>query len=144
MEMSRIRQRLSDRDGPVTRPSDNGINAIPINPLYDAAYHHMHNWLSERRTPPIQPRVQFSDDGEVLLDDHGIAKGGMRLPQADVPLAQNSAITLSEDIFEVLGGSSQPFSSSKLQALYGSRENFLWQFAYSLTSVNIPVISPIL
>ena len=125
------RQQMTDRDQLVVRGADEGINAIPMNPLYDAAYHHMHRWLAHDAPPPNQPRVEFTDAGEVVRDEHGIAKGGVRLPQADVPLAQNSAIPLAEDIYSVLGGSSHPFSKEKIEALYGDRETFLAKFEAS-------------
>lgn len=64
----------------------------------------------------------------MVRDEHGIAKGGIRLPQADVPLAQNSAIPLKDDVFAYLGGSSHPFSPEKIQALYGSKDTFLARF----------------
>ena len=123
------RQHMADRDQLVTRPGDDGINAIPIGPLYDAAYHHMHRWLSDALSPPIQERIEFSGNPpEVARDEDGIAKGGIRLPQADVPLAQNSAIPLSNDIFAYLGGSSHPFTAEKLHQRYGDRALFLERF----------------
>jgi hypothetical protein len=73
--------------------------------------------------------VEFSGEPpEVVRDEHGIARGGIRLPQADVPLAQNSAIPLSKDIFAFLGGSSHPFSREKVHSLYGDRATFLARF----------------
>jgi hypothetical protein len=73
--------------------------------------------------------VEFAGDPpDVVRDEHGIAKGGIRLPQADVPLAQNSAIPLSDDIFAFLGGSSLAFPREKVHALYGDRAAFLSRF----------------
>jgi hypothetical protein len=107
-----------------------GINAIPLIPLYEVAYHHMQRWLTEGIAPPIQPRVEFipGETPEVVRDEHGIAKGGIRLPQADVPLAQNSAIPLTDSIFAYLGGSSHPFSKEKILGLYGDKATFMAQF----------------
>lgn len=122
------RQVLIDRDQLVSRPIEPGINAIPMNPVYDAAFYHMHRWLAEGAAPPSQPRIEFDANGEVARDEHGIAIGGIRLPQADVPLAQNSAIPVTEDIYAVLGGSSRPFGKDKVQALHGDRDAFLRAF----------------
>jgi hypothetical protein len=106
-----------------------GINRIPMIPLYDAAFHHMHRWLTEGTPPPSQPKVEFAGDPpEVVRDEHGIARGGIRLPQADAPLAKNSAIPLRDDIFAFLGGSSHPFSREKVHSLYGDRPSFLAKF----------------
>ena len=73
--------------------------------------------------------MEFAGDpAEVVRDAHGIAKGGIRLPQADVPLAQNSAIPLADDVFAYLRGSSHPFTAEKLRALYGDKSSFLAKF----------------
>lgn len=147
-----VRQALLDRDEIVSRPPEVGINAVPMNPVYDASYHHMHVWLRDGTPPPITPRIAFVQDNggaqtegpaEVIRDDHGNAKGGIRLPQADVPLAQNSAIPLTEDIYAVLGGSSHPFDAGKIKDLYGSRDTFLKEFeAAGRTAVEAGVLLP--
>ena len=113
-------------------------------PLYDAAFHHMQRWLTEGTPPPTQPKVEFAGDpAEVVRDEHGIAKGGIRLPQVEVPLAQNSAIPLADDIFAYLGGSSHPFPKEKAQAMYGSKERFIEQFrAAAERAVDAGVLRP--
>jgi hypothetical protein len=65
----------------------------------------------------------------VVRDEHGIAVGGVRLPQAEVPVAQNSAIPLGQDIYSMLWGSSHPFDAAELDSLYGDEEAYLAQFA---------------
>ena len=110
-------------------PLTEGINRIPMIPLYDAAFSHMHRWLTDGTPPPPQPKIEFAGDPpEVVRDDHGMARGGLRLPQADVPLAQNSAIPLTDDIFAYLGGSSHAFPREKVHALYGDKASFLAKF----------------
>jgi hypothetical protein len=138
-----LRQQMADRDQLVTRPSDVSINAIPINPLYDAAFHHMHRWLTQGIPPPRQPLIDFDDQGNVVRDELGIARNGIRLPQAQVPLAQNSAIPLSDDIFAVLGGSSHPFGKARLLELYRDRESYLARFTKEAeAAVSAGVIMP--
>ncbi|MCC7364846.1 MAG: hypothetical protein IT303_10785 [Dehalococcoidia bacterium] len=125
----RDRQAKFVRDQVRTLPLSEGINRIPMIPLYDAAFHHMHRWLSEGTPPPVQPLVEFAGDpAEVVRDELGIARGGIRLPQADVPLAKNSAIPLKDDIFAYLGGSSHAFPREQVHALYGDRASFLAKF----------------
>jgi Alpha/beta hydrolase domain len=110
------------------------MNRIPMLPLYDAVFHHMQRWL-QGTPPPIAPRVEFAGDpAEVVRDAHGIAKGGIRLPQADVPLAVNSAIPLATDVFAYLRGSSHAFTADKLRALYGDKASFLAKFEASAQS----------
>src|SRR5262249_50397438 len=50
----RDRQDKLARDGIRLLPLPEGINRIPVLPLYDAAYHHMHRWLTEGTAPPVQ------------------------------------------------------------------------------------------
>ncbi len=125
----RDRQAKLIRDGVRVLPLPQGINRIPILPLYDAAFNHMHRWLTEATPPPMQPKVEFAGEpAEVVRDDHGIAKGGIRLPQVVVPLATNSAIPLADDVFAYLRGSSRPFSADVLRALYRDKTTFLAKF----------------
>ncbi|MFN8618851.1 MAG: alpha/beta hydrolase domain-containing protein [Dehalococcoidia bacterium] len=140
----RDRQARLDRDQVRTLPLTEGINRIPMAPIYDAAYHHMQTWLTTGTPPPSQPKVEFAGDpAEVVRDEHGIAKGGIRLPQADVPLAQNSAIPLKDDVFAYLGGSSHPFSRERIHGLYGSKDAFLAKFREAAArSVSAGVLMP--
>ena len=109
-------------------PAAEGINRLPMLPLFDAALHHLHAWVNGGPPPPVQPRIEFDGDpAEVVRDQHGIAVGGIRLPQADVPIATNSAIPLAPDIYSVLYGSSAPFATQKLVELYGNTANYVAQ-----------------
>ena len=75
------------------------------------------------------PKIEFAGDPpEVVRDGHGIATGGIRLPQVTVPNAVNSAIPRGEGIFALLGGSCDPFPKEQLAQLYGNRERFLGAF----------------
>ena len=128
-QVTRERQKKLLRDGVQAPPLPEGINRIPMLPLFDAAFHHMHRWLTTGTPPPVQPKVEFAGDPpQVVRDEHGIAKGGIRLPQADVPLATNSAIPRAADIFSYLRGSSRPFDADKLRALYGDKVAFRTEF----------------
>jgi hypothetical protein len=98
-------------------------------PVYDAGLHHLDQWLTTGTGPPSQPLIEFAGDPpEVVRDHHGIACGGIRLPQVEVPIAQNSAIPVADDIFSVLYGSSVPFSKPLLRELYGDAATFVARF----------------
>jgi hypothetical protein len=57
-------------------------------PVNDAALHHMQGWLSGGPPPPAQPRIEFAGDPpEIVRDEHGIARGGIWLPQVEVRIA---------------------------------------------------------
>jgi hypothetical protein len=95
-------------------------------------------------TPPVQDRIEFAGNpAAVVRDEDGIAQGGIRLPQVDVPLAVNSAIPLSNDIFAYLGGSSHPFTAEEVRARYGDRAAFLERFeAAAGSAVDAGVLRP--
>ncbi len=143
-------QGMADRQGKLIRdgirvlPLPEGINRIPITPLYDAVFHHMHRWLTEGTPPPKQPLIEFAGTPpSIVRDAHGIAKGGIRLPQAQVPLAQNSAIPLADDVFAFLRGSCHPFTPAQLRTLYGDKAKFLERFtAAANAAVTAGVLLP--
>src|ERR1035441_10762711 len=110
-------------------PDQPGINEVPMNPVVDAALHHMLAWVERGKAPPSQPRIEFAGEPpEISRDEHGIARGGIRLPQVEVPIAHNSAKPLTPDFISRLGGSSVPFPPEKLRALYETRANYLERF----------------
>jgi hypothetical protein len=117
------------RDFGTPLPMPPSVNHISMIPLYDAGLHHLHQWLTTGTAPPTPPLIEFAGDPpDVVRDEHGIARGGIRLPQADVPIAQNSAIPVADDIFSVLYGSSVPFPAGKVRELYGDAATFLARF----------------
>lgn len=117
------------REFGVAQPVMQQMNRIAITPLYDAALHHLHRWVAGGDPPPIQPLIEFvGEPAKVVRDEHGIAVGGVRLPQADVPVAQNSAIPLGDDIYSMLWGSSHPFDAAKLDGLYADEDAYIERF----------------
>ncbi len=91
--------------------------------------HHLHYWLNDGTPPPGQPRIEFAGDpAEVVRDEHGLATGGVRLPQVDVPVATNSSLPLGDDLFSVLSGSCVPFPPDKTLALYGDKVTYLARY----------------
>jgi hypothetical protein len=105
------------------------MNRIALIPYYDAALHHLARWADGGAPPPSQPLLAFSGETpEVVRDEHGIATGGIRLPQADAPVATNSSIPITNDFSGSLRGSNHPFGAAKLDALYGGEANYLARF----------------
>ena len=124
-----VRAPKYEREFGVVQPVMQQMNRIAITPLYDAALHHLNRWVGGGEAPPSQPLIEFSGEpAQIVRDEHGIAVGGVRLPQAEVPVAQNSAIPLGQDIYSMLWGSSNPFDRAKLEALYGDEESYAVQF----------------
>ena len=129
LQMVRKVALASERDFGVTRPAEVGINELPMAPVDDAAFHRMHQWVQGDSPPPIQPRIDFGGDPpQIIRDQNGIARGGIRLPQVEAPVAHNSAIPRTGDIWGRLGGSCLPFAPEKLRVLYGDGTEYLARF----------------
>lgn len=123
------RNKKYERDFGTTPPAPSEeANRIYIQPYYDAAIHHMSHWIKDGTPAPSQPLIEFTDNGEVVRDEHGIAKGGIRLPQVAAPVAMNSSIPVSEDFAGRLRGSNKVFGAEKLQSLYGDEATYLARF----------------
>jgi hypothetical protein len=105
------------------------INQVSITPVADAALHQLQSWVTDGKLPPVQPRIEFSGEPpKVERDGDGIALGGIRLPQVAIPLAHNSAIQRTPDVFARLVGTHEDFSVEELRRRYGSRERYLATF----------------
>lgn len=114
---------------PLDDESMQRINQVSVAPVVDAALHHLQAWLVDGTPPPVQPRIDFEGEPpQVVRDDNGIAQGGIRLPQVEVPLAHNSAIQQSPDVFSRLVGFHEDFPVEKVRALYGDRATYLARY----------------
>jgi hypothetical protein len=132
-------------------PPSPGTNAIPTSAVLDAALRHVNRWVEGGSPPPIQPRISRTGDPPVIeRDTYGLACGGVRLPQVEVPVSRNSSEGLSEAVNVVgiptrflrgsdssddnrsrplqLQGSWQPFPYDQILALYGDRGTYLARF----------------
>ena len=96
-----------------------------INHQYDLLV----RWLRQGTPPPVAPKLEFTDDVEAPLlvrDAYGIARGGIRLPEVDVPTALQSGAN-SGAAFCLLYGTYQPFTREQLQQLYPSKRDYVRQ-----------------
>ncbi len=124
-----VRNKKYEREFGVAPGLPQHMNRIAITPYYDAALHHLRRWASGGTPAPSQPLLEFAGGKpEVVRDEHGIARGGIRYPQADVPVATNSSIPITNDFAGSLRGSNHPFGAAKLDALYGTEAHYITRF----------------
>lgn len=124
-----IRAQKYQREFNEPSPALDDMNRIALTHYYDAAFHHLNRWVCDGIALPRQPLIEFAGEpADVVRDRHGIAKGGVRLPQADVPVAMNSAIPLSSTRGLLLRGSNKPFDTKELDALYRDEADYLAKF----------------
>jgi Alpha/beta hydrolase domain len=127
-----------ERDFGFSIPIDE--NMLPVNqvspaPVVDAALHHLQIWMTEGVAPPVQPLIEFAGSPpEIVRDEDGIARGGIRLPQVEVPVAHNSAIQQAPDAFSRLVGFHEAFPVEKVRERYGTREHYLDLYAQAAQS----------
>jgi hypothetical protein len=139
-----LRNKKYERDFGVTPAMPQNMNRIALTPLYDAAIHHLKRWIDRGAPAPSQPLIEFAGERpEVVRDEHGLARGGIRLPQVDAPVATNSSIPITNDFSGSLRGSNHPFERAKLDALYGDEAKYLARFdAAAQRAVKAGVLLP--
>jgi Alpha/beta hydrolase domain len=114
---------------------------VPVNSgpqqhyVSQAALERIDRWVRDGTAPPMAPRLELAETGGgFVLDQNGIAAGGIRTPWVDVPTAVLSGLGQEGGAgFTFLFGTTRAFSAEKLAALYpGGRDSYLAQFGRSL------------
>jgi hypothetical protein len=94
-------------------------------PVADAALVQVKRWVEGGAPPPSQsPIVVSGNPPAIERDGHGIARGGVRLPDVEVPISSNSGYNAGAGL-EALVGSTQPFQPERIKALYPSHEAYV-------------------
>jgi hypothetical protein len=107
-----------DRRGRVANP-------LRYTPVHDAALRALHRWLADGVDAPHQPRIEM-DPGPPLridLDDAGNARGGVRLPELEMPTASYRGVAMGTGRPPVFGAAT-PFTDDELRARYASRDDY--------------------
>jgi hypothetical protein len=114
---------------PLDDPFLQAINHVSVAPVADAALHHLQIWVRDGTPPPTQRPIAFAGSPpQIERDADRIAREGVRLPQVDVPLAHNSALRRTPDVFARLVGTYEAFSAKEVLRRYGTREGYLARY----------------
>lgn len=106
-----------------------GGTTVSFTPAIRGAAQALRSWLDEGGAPPHQPRlIKEGDPPRFPRDGHGNAIGGIRWPDLEAPLATHAAERLGDDGTSLLRGSSTPFSSETIKALYPDRSAWLAKY----------------
>lgn len=113
---------------------------VPKHLALSAFYDHVARWVRDGRQPPsFAPiAVRVDDQGiEILRGENGIALGGLRLAEVDVPRTTNTGAinrgrSPKDDRACRMVGTSQQWSREQFLAAYGSGDNYLDRFASAL------------
>jgi hypothetical protein len=106
---------------------DKPVNAGPRHYVLNAAASRLDRWVRDGTRPPAAPRLE-TRAGAFAVDDHGNARGGIRTPHVDVPIAVLSGLGNGGDPISFLCGSTAAFDAEKLAGLYPSRSEYLKRF----------------
>jgi len=80
---------------------------------------------------PIE--VHETEAPQPILDPNGLARGGVRTPWVDVPIARTSGAGAQESVMSAIFGSGEPFDAATLSRLYpGGSAEYLASFAAAL------------
>jgi len=115
--------------------TDTPINAGPQQHyVAQAALVHLARWAAGGEAPPAAPSLELNGDRTgYVLDEHGIARGGIRTPWVDVPTAVMGGLGQTGETFAMLFGRTEPFDEATLSTLYpGGEDEYLERFAAAL------------
>jgi hypothetical protein len=115
-----------------TRPDGFGLPA-PMNSgpqmhyVLHRAFDALDTWVRDGVAPPSADRIELDGDAPAL-DEHGIARGGIRSPWVDAPVAALSGLGQPGHLVDLFG-STRPFDASELARRYpGGRDEYVEQF----------------
>ncbi|MDT5070900.1 MAG: hypothetical protein QOH82_220 [Mycobacterium sp.] len=103
--------------------------------VLQAALAQLVGWVRTGAVPPSAPPIDLTatDPPELVLDEHGLATGGLRTPWVDVPTARTSGLGASDSLMALLFGSGELFDAGTLARLYpGGSADYLTKFTTSL------------
>ncbi|WP_051574789.1 alpha/beta hydrolase domain-containing protein [Mycobacterium sp. URHB0044] len=100
--------------------------------VLQAALAQLNDWVRTGTPAPTAPPIDMTD-GQLTLDAHGNATGGVRTPWIDVPAARTSGIGATEPLMAMLFGSADVFDAETLERLYpGGRAEYVDRFTQAL------------
>jgi hypothetical protein len=133
---------LAAMQNPTNVPGPGGQCTLPINTggahwLLDSAVYWLNQWITRGTPPPTAPPLQIASTSPTFAyakDANGNTLGGVRSPQVDAPIAVLAGIGNSPapgfetnpiSAFCRLFGSTVPFTSTQLGALYKNHGQFV-------------------
>jgi hypothetical protein len=105
--------------GPTESP-----NRVDWSYVRDAAFEQLVAWVREGTHPPSIPPIEVTPDRVIVRDEHGNARGGIRLPDVEAPTGAQWG-TNDGDLGAMMYGRSTPLDDEQLAALYGGADDYL-------------------
>ncbi len=113
------------------------INSAPQRYVVDTAIHDIARWAAGGPAPPKAPLVAITpgDTPTIPRDELGNARGGIRLPQLEAPVATLSGEPGGGPGFCSLFGTTTAFDAARLSSLYPSHQGFVTAFSKATDKV---------
>jgi len=119
------------------RPAGVAMNDFPLPLIFAGAFANLDAWVRQGVAPPRAPRIAMDGD-TIVVDETGIARGGVRSPWVDVPVATFHS--------RMEGGGDTPFRcddngyweplpAARLTAMYGSARSYAERFRKALAQM---------
>lgn len=99
-----------------------GINDMPMRLAWHSALEALATWHEDGTAPPSVKRIARAN-GDVARDSRGNARGGLRLPRMDVPVATYGPESTG-GLFCNLTGWQKPFAKASVLRLYPTRADY--------------------
>jgi len=103
-------------------------------PVVRAAYENLKLWANEGIRPPQTPFLEYDEQLRVARDEWGNARGGLRLPYIDAPLAQYTG-SISDAGLGGTIGTKEPLPDATLKALYPNQAVYVEKFSQATDRV---------
>lgn len=100
-----------------------GVNRFPMRFAWNAALDSLGAWVEDDIAPATAPRIR-RDGTDIVRNDRGNARGGLRLPPIEVQVARYGPASTG-GLFCNLTGFQRPFSMRILNARYPSVEGYV-------------------
>jgi hypothetical protein len=102
------------------------LNSGPQHFVLNAAFKALHDWVRNGTLPPRAPWLEVTGSPPAIVrDEHGNARGGIRTPYVDVPIATLSGEGQTGSVLCVLFGTTSLFDSAKLAMLYPTQAAYV-------------------
>ncbi|MDV3291286.1 alpha/beta hydrolase domain-containing protein [Mycobacterium avium] len=103
--------------------------------VVQAALAALNTWVTAGQPAPGAEPLQVREGPapQPVLDGNGLARGGLRTPWVDVPIARTSGLGGQESVMSAIFGSGEPFDAATLERMYpGGRTEYLERFTVAL------------
>jgi hypothetical protein len=102
------------------------LSRVPQHMVQNALYDHTVNWVAYGSAPPTAASITTTSTTPAVIarDSLGLALGGIRLAQHEVPLRINTGVNTGPG-FCFLDGSSVPLTDAQLAALYPTVKSYV-------------------